>query len=220
MTHLGPYPLDSIITGDARELAKAIPDQSAALAFADPPYWVGFKYNGKTDADMDYIDPTALVAEMLRVAPVAMVTPGIANIHRYPAPYWVIGWLKLNAQGRNASGGANAWEPVLVYGKCRIENDTINAPIIGNRQADAAFHTCPKPLRLMLHIVEKYSKPGDVVVDWFMGSATTAVAAKILHRHWLGFEIDATTAERARQRVLTTQAPLVFPEPEQLTMEV
>ena len=34
------------------------------------------------------------------------------------------------------------------------------------------------------------------------------------------FEIDPDTAERARQRVLTTQAPLVFPEPEQLTMEV
>lgn len=216
---IGPYPLDSIITGDARELAQAIPSGSAALAFADPPYWVGFKYgNGKTDADMDYINPTALVAEMLRVAPVAMVTPGIANIHRYPAPYWTIAWYKPAAMGRNVSGGVNSWEPVLVYGKCRIDIDVILAQV--GFQQGAEFHTCPKPLRLMLHIVEKYSNPGDVVVDWFMGSATTAVAAKILHRHWLGFEIDPDTAERARQRVLTTQAPLVFPEPEQLTLEV
>jgi hypothetical protein len=34
------------------------------------------------------------------------------------------------------------------------------------------------------------------------------------------FEIDPDTAERARQRVLTTHAPLVFPEPEQLVMDV
>ncbi len=35
---LGPYPLNSIITGDARELAQAIPDESVDLIFTDPPY--------------------------------------------------------------------------------------------------------------------------------------------------------------------------------------
>ena len=35
---IGPYELDRIITGDARELAKAIPDESVDLIFTDPPY--------------------------------------------------------------------------------------------------------------------------------------------------------------------------------------
>jgi predicted methyltransferase len=38
MTTLGPYALNSIITGDARELAGAIPDNSVDLIFTDPPY--------------------------------------------------------------------------------------------------------------------------------------------------------------------------------------
>ena len=39
MTTLGPYDLNTIITGDARELAKAIPDESVDLIIADPPYY-------------------------------------------------------------------------------------------------------------------------------------------------------------------------------------
>ena len=45
MTSLGPYllgpndtPENGIYTGDARELAKAIPDESVDLIFTDPPY--------------------------------------------------------------------------------------------------------------------------------------------------------------------------------------
>jgi len=207
---IGPYPLDSIITGDARELAKAIPDESAILSFADPPYWVKFKYaNGQTDSDMDYIDPQWMVSEMLRIAPIAMITPGIGHMFSYPKPYWVINWYKPAAMGRNASGGVNSWEPVLVYGKVRIDIDVIIAQVGFN--VGAAFHTCPKPLRLMSHIVEKYTNLGNVVVDLFAGSATTCVAAKMLRRHYLAFEIDPDTAARARERVHNTQPPLEYP---------
>ena len=103
---LGPYDLDSIVTGDARELAAALPDGCAALAFADPPYWVGFKYsNGVTDADMEYIDPAWLAAELQRVGKVAMITPSIGHMYRYPAPRWVVAWYKPAAMGRNGAGG-------------------------------------------------------------------------------------------------------------------
>jgi len=200
---LGPYPLDSIITGDARQLAQAIPDASVKLAFADPPYWVKFKYaNGKTDADMDYIDPAWLVSEMLRIAPVAMITPGIGHMFSYPKPYWVINWYKPAAMGRNVSGGVNSWEPILVYGKVRIDIDVIQSQV--RFQHGAEFHTCPKPLRLMTQIVERYSAPGDTVLDLFVGSGTTCVAAKILERRYLAFEIDPAIADKARARVADT----------------
>jgi DNA modification methylase len=38
ITQLGPYDLDTILTGDARELIKAIPDESVDLIFTDPVY--------------------------------------------------------------------------------------------------------------------------------------------------------------------------------------
>ena len=39
MSKLGPYDLDTIVTGDARELAQALPDESIDLIFTDPVYW-------------------------------------------------------------------------------------------------------------------------------------------------------------------------------------
>ena len=217
MSKLGPYELDSIVTGDARELAQALPDGCAALAFADPPYWVGFKYsNGVTDAQMEYIDPAWLAAELQRVGKIAMITPSIGHMYRYPPPRWVVAWHKPAAMGRNIAGGVNAWEPVLVYGKGKINTDVLTIPIVG--QPDAAFHACPKPLRLMRQIVEYYTQPGDVVIDFVCGSATTLVAAKMAGRHYLAFEIDPATAERARERVHNTQPPLFIPALEQAAM--
>jgi site-specific DNA-methyltransferase (adenine-specific) len=46
------------------------------------------------------------------------------------------------------------------------------------------------PVELIKRCVEFSSKPGDIVFDPFMGMATTAVAAKSLWRHYLGFEVN------------------------------
>lgn len=207
---------NQIVTGDARLLAARIPDNSCDLAFADPPYWVGFDYGGQSDAQMDYIEPEWLVREMLRVAPVAMITPSIGWMYHYPKPYWVVAWYKPAAMGRNVSGGVNSWEPILVYGKIRIDLDVITVPL--KAQADASFHKCPKPIKLMSRIVEAFTDPGDVVVDFLSGSATTCKAAKMLGRNYVAFEIDPATAEKARQRVEQTQVPWFVEQPEQLAL--
>ena len=114
---LGPYDLNSIITGDARELSKAIPDASVDLIFTDPPYNVGFLYgSGKTDLEMDIFEPAALVAESLRIGAVVLITPGIINVWNYPRPNWLIGWFKPGSTGRSMIlNGFNTWEPILVY---------------------------------------------------------------------------------------------------------
>ena len=218
MNSIPPEYLNQIVTGDARELAKRIPDKCAALAFADPPYWVGYNYGNKTDRDMDYIDPLWLANELQRVGNVAMITPGIANVYIYPKPYWIIAWHKPAAMGRNISGGANNWEPILVYGKCRMDIDVVKAMIIPDIESD--FHYCPKPLKLMLQLIEQYTDANDLVIDFTCGSGTTCKAAKMLGRNYIAFEIDPNTAERARERVRNTQPPLFVLQPEQTVMEL
>src|SRR5690606_5966099 len=49
-------------------------------------------------------------------------------------------------------------------------------------------HGAPMPLKLAMFLVEFLSKPGDLVVDPFGGSFTTADAAERLARHWLSTE--------------------------------
>lgn len=52
------------------------------------------------------------------------------------------------------------------------------------------FHPTQKPLKLFEALVEKHSNPGDLVVDTFLGSGTTALACKNLGRRCVGSEIS------------------------------
>lgn len=62
-------------------------------------------------------------------------------------------------------------------------------------------HLTPKPLDLVERIVRASSNPGDLVLDCFMGSGTTAIAAKKSGRDFIGCEIDSTYIALARDRL-------------------
>lgn len=52
------------------------------------------------------------------------------------------------------------------------------------------LHTTQKPIELMNRIVECSSNKGDLILDPFMGSASTAISCKILSRNYIGCELD------------------------------
>ena len=63
-------------------------------------------------------------------------------------------------------------------------------------------HPTQKPLWIVKHFIEVSSDKGDLVVDCFMGSGTTAVACKQLGRNFMGFELNKDYCEIARKRLL------------------
>lgn len=62
-------------------------------------------------------------------------------------------------------------------------------------------HPAPYPVELVEKLIKYYSYVGDVVLDPFMGSGTTAVAAKQLSRHYVGFEIHMEYIDIANTRL-------------------
>lgn len=62
-------------------------------------------------------------------------------------------------------------------------------------------HPTVKPLALMAHLIALGSRPGDVVLDPFLGSGTTAVAAKLLGRRYIGVERERKYLAIARSRL-------------------
>lgn len=62
-------------------------------------------------------------------------------------------------------------------------------------------HPTQKPMELIERIVNSASRPGDVVLDCFMGTGTTAVAALRNHRRFIGCELDPTYFKNARSRI-------------------
>lgn len=197
----------SIYHADCRDLLPI----AAGLVFADPPYGVRLDYGN--DADDTGSSLLGLIAEvhplLLASAPVVLVTPGIRNIWSWPSATWVVGWHKPGSTRRSDLGGFNTWEPVLVYGKRRVWQDSVTLPACvahrGSRNnvesGATGDHPAPKPLRLMTWILEQFSKPEELILDPFMGSGTTLRAAKDLGRRGIGIEINEAYCEIAARRM-------------------
>jgi modification methylase len=73
------------------------------------------------------------------------------------------------------------------------------------------LHPTQKPEELLKRIIVASSRPGDVVLDPFLGSGTTAAVAKLLHRRWIGIERDPIYIEAAQKRIDNVQ-PMLFDE--------
>ena len=66
---------------------------------------------------------------------------------------------------------------------------------------DGAGHPAAYPLELVTRHIQTWSAPGDVVLDPFTGSGTTAKAAKELGRRFLGLEINPEYCAIAERRI-------------------
>jgi site-specific DNA-methyltransferase (adenine-specific) len=72
---------------------------------------------------------------------------------------------------------------------------------IPSESARRVGHPAPFPVELPTRLIHLYTYVGDLVLDPFLGSGTTAVAALRTGRHYVGYDTDAAYVERARARL-------------------
>lgn len=214
--------INQIVTGDARLLAESIPDESIDLLLLDPPFGIGFDYgDGYTDAPDEYHDLIRwIVATCNRIA-----KPGALCFVFQAQTRLRLTWPLFPDDSRIFAACKNfvqmqgsvphAYDPVifwrtagkpLITGKGR-DYHVGNTANTGNRGAsEAGFHECPRPLDTIKYMVENFSPVGGVVCDLFAGSGTTAIAAKMLARQFVAFELREHIAAKARARLAGTQA--------------
>lgn len=85
--------------------------------------------------------------------------------------------------------------PETIWSKDEVgTNRTSKAEVKKFAPDKQAFDT-PKPERLLHRIMHIATKPGDVVLDCFLGSGTTAAVAHKMERRWIGIEMDPQTIE-------------------------
>jgi len=69
------------------------------------------------------------------------------------------------------------------------------------KHKEKRYHPTQKPVKLFMQILQKYSSPGDLVLDPFLGSGTTAIACRKLNMHYIGIEREPEYIEIARKRL-------------------
>lgn len=76
-----------------------------------------------------------------------------------------------------------------------------------NKEDKKLFHhPTIKPLNIIENLITNSSQEGDVVLDTFIGSGTTAVACVNLNRKYIGFELDQDNFNVAEERIKQAMA--------------
>ena len=83
---------------------------------------------------------------------------------------------------------------------------TLDVWELAPESANRVNHPAPFPVELPQRLIDLYTYRGDVVLDPFIGSGTTAVAALRTGRHYLGYDTDEGYAKAARERVAAEAA--------------
>lgn len=118
--------------------------------------------------------------------------------YRWTGCYQIPGQRNRNHGARVATG----WKPLLIF-----QSDGGGAPefilddVFSSDADDKAHHHWGQSESGMAAIVERCTKPGQLVVDPFLGGGTTAVVCRDLGRRFVGCDVDAGAVRTARERM-------------------
>ena len=216
-------PLIKLLHTDCFDALKDIPSNSVDLVATDPPYGIGlrkgYKEGNKLVAGDDGFSVMFFLDDLLSELKRVMKDGTACYIFtRFDVmPYWFmkcknyfdvkscIIWAKGGGGIGDLEGNyALNYEMCLYMVKGRhLLNGKRDGAVWNIGKCRQEFHETQKPVEVMEKIIEKSSKKGDMVLDPFAGSATTAIACKNLGRSFVGFEMIKENFEIAEKRVLS-----------------
>lgn len=205
--------LNKILGGNCIEVMHRIPSESVHLVVTDPPY--GVRYQSRDgrriigDDTFDWLYPA--FEQMYRVLKKNSFCLSFYGWQR--ADTFLYRWRKVGfrpvshfvftkryASKKGYVSAHHEMAYLLVKGEpqkpSQPPSDVQPWRYTGNR-----LHPTQKPVESLKTIIESYSKPGDVVLDPFAGSGSTAVAARALGRLYIGIEKDRSYARIAQERL-------------------
>lgn len=200
---------DYIAQGDCLDLMRQLSDKSVDLIVTDPPYGKkadkgtnGFgssknrRYRGGWDTK---IPPKEVFDEMFRVAKNLVIFGGNYFCHQLPPSNCWIFWDKkgdIAFQNPFADG-----ELIYTTFKKPVKKVVFRQQGFITDSKDERYHPTQKPSELVQKPIEMFSEEGDTILDPFIGSGTTAIAAIRSGRHFIGFELDPDFCQVAEKRV-------------------
>ena len=207
-------PVDAlvIVQTDCLEMLRGLPDKCCDI-FTDPPYNVGKNYGEGIDDNLSDGEYLAWITEVLEEAKRVSNVLTVYTPHNWQEKYWgilgpefkqVVLWhpakngfyknlvnktaiLLTNAEPTKDEQVENIWKvqlPGIGYYSKEPKND----------------HVGYTTLDVTRKAIERLCK-SELIVDPFMGSGTTAIAAEMAGRKWFGSELNPKTIQKASKRI-------------------
>lgn len=206
--------VDRIIAGDCVEVLPQIPDASVDLVVTDPPYLARYQSrDGRrvTNDDRDgWLEPA--FRELSRVLKPDRFCVSFYGWHQADRllrawrragfrPVGHLVWVKDHHSNERFLRYSHEAAYLLAKGdppKPAIAlRDVLEWQYTGDE-----LHPTQKPVIALLPLIMAFSQQGDTVLDPFAGSGSTAVAAQVLGRRFIGIELEPTYAQVATERVM------------------
>lgn len=183
----------TIYHADCADILPHIDPATVGLLLADPPYGIGLDtdysgrmhradksetWTGRIRGDNRPFDPSALLG-------FNRVTMFGANYYADALPLgnWIV-WRK-----RGISPVLSDCE--LAWHNCGGKRVSFfESAHINTTARDGHLHPTQKPVALMRWIIDRWTEPGDLVLDPYMGSGPIAQACLELGRRYIGIEIE------------------------------
>jgi site-specific DNA-methyltransferase (adenine-specific) len=205
-----------LLYGDSIQLLQRVPDDSVDLILTDPPYLVNYRsrdgrtFQNENPDDTSWLEPA--FAEMYRVLKpdsLCLSFYGYSMAHHFlqafeSAGFRVVGHIvfkKHYASGARFTRRTHEQAYLLAKGRPRTPMQPIDDVLPWGKYTGNRLHPCQKPVSIFQPVIEAFTKPGDLILDPFAGSASTAVAAKSLARHYLAIEMDWQYYQKAWRRL-------------------
>ena len=228
--------LNVVYNEDCLEGMKQIPNKSVDLVITDPPYLIDTMGSGLySQKDKQYIKELnfmkdgfskEILDEICRVmkkinlyifCSQKQIIPLLDYFVREKKCNWnIITWHKTNPIPACGNKYLTDTEYVLffrekgvkIYGDYQTKFTYYLTPL---NQKDKIKYNHPtiKPLNIIQNFIINSSKEGEIVLDPFMGSGTTAIACMNTNRNYIGFEIDKGYYDIILERIKNHKSTII-----------
>lgn len=187
-----------LLHGDCLEILPTLAAGSVDAVITDPPYGVAFnqgKVSNRRGASTRFHhrpiagDDQPFDPRPFLIAPVIIMFGANNFAHKLPPSRGWIFWHKRAHMAANDFGdGEMIW--TNQDRTIRYIDHRWNGVLRASENGEPHYHPTQKPVAIMRMLIREYTNRGDTILDPFMGSGTTIVAAILEGRNAIGIELD------------------------------
>jgi DNA modification methylase len=207
--------MNRVIHGDCAEVLKSIADNSVDLVLTDPPYLVGYRTRSGITLQNDSVKEASKVLSafpevyrVMKADTLCVSFYGWRFVDEFMLAWKAAGfmpvdhivWRKQYAASRRFLKRTHEAAYVLAKGSPFLPAEPLDDVQPWEYTGNTA-HPTEKAVSILKPLIEAFTAPGDVVLDPFAGSGSTAVAAALSGRRYLAIELEEKYVRHAENRL-------------------